>query len=227
LEQQIEQVIAKSKTSLGIGFVMSLLLSLWSGGKGSQSLITACNITYNETSSRSYLLNILIRFAFTLSAVFILLAALFTITVLPYVIDYIGGFEISEQQARWLTWPILMVIFQFTLATLYRYAPSRKHAKWRWVTPGALLATVLWIMASFGFSYYLDHYAKYNETYGSIGGVMILLMWFYLSAFIILFGAEFNSTMELQTHKDSTVGEDKPVGERGAFVADNTKTSLK
>lgn len=222
LEEQIEQVVTKTKTTLGIGLIVSLLLAIWSGGKGSQALVTACNITYDEKSKRHFLLQIMIRITFTLGAIFILLISLFTITLLPSVLAYIGGIQLSEQEARWISWPILMVIFQFTLAAVYRYAPARKNAKWRWVTPGSFVATVLWISASFAFSYYLNHFAKFNETYGSIGGVIILLMWFYLSAFIILLGAEINSAMELFTHKDTTVGEDKPIGERGAYVADNT-----
>jgi membrane protein len=222
LEEQIEQVVTKTKTTLGIGLIVSLLLAIWSGGKGSQALVTACNITYDEKSKRSFLLQIMIRIMFTLGAVFILLISLFTITLLPSVLDYIGGIQLSEQGARWISWPILMVIFQFTLAAVYRYAPARRNAKWRWVTPGSFVATVLWISASFAFSYYLNNFAKYNETYGSIGGVIILLMWFYLSAFIILLGAEINSAMELHTRIDTTVGEEKPIGERGAYVADNT-----
>ncbi|GAA0854631.1 YihY/virulence factor BrkB family protein [Aliiglaciecola litoralis] len=221
LEEQIAQVSSKSQTTLGIGFLVSILLAIWSGGKGSQALMTACNITYNETSSRPFWLKILMRLALTLCAIMILLIALGTITIMPMLIDSLAGVTLSEQQAKWLTWPVLIVLFQFSLAALYRYAPSRRKAKWRWVTSGSTLATLLWISATYGFSYYLSHFAKYNETYGSIGGVIILLMWFYLSAYIILFGAEFNSAMERQTHKDSTIGEDKPIGKRGAYVADN------
>lgn len=122
----------------------------------------------------------------------------------------------------WIAWPLLMVLFNAGLAGLYRYGPYRREAKWRWVTVGSVFATVMWLIASYGFSFYLNHFASYNKTYGSVGGIVILLMWFYLSAYMILLGAQLNSAIEFQTDKDSTVGEDKPKGERGAYVADHS-----
>jgi len=119
-----------------------------------------------------------------------------------------------------ITWPLLAIIFNCALAFLYRYAPHRTAAKWRWITPGSILATLLWIIASIGFSYYVSQFASYNETYGSLGGVVIMLMWLYISAYIIIFGAAINASIEQQTLVDSTVGPVKDVGERGATVAD-------
>jgi membrane protein len=121
----------------------------------------------------------------------------------------------------WISWPLLLLVFNLSLTCLYRYAPHRASAKWRWVTPGALVATLVWLAGSYLFNLYITEYASYNETYGSMGGVVILLMWFYLTAFTILLGAEVNAALELQTIEDTTTGDEKPVGKRGAYVANN------
>ena len=221
IQEQIESIVTKENSTLGIGFALSLTLAIWSGGKGSAALMTACNITYGESPKRSFLVNMVLRFVFTVSALLMVILALLLITVFPVLLAYISSIEMTESHGKWLSWPILTLTFNFALAALYRYAPSRKNAKWRWVTPGSSLATVLWIVASYAFTIYVTEFAQYNETYGSIGGVIVLIMWFYMSAYVILIGAEVNSVMEMQTLGDSTVGEAKPIGERGAFVADH------
>jgi membrane protein len=225
IQDQIENIVTKKNSTLGIGFALSLALAIWSGGKGSSALMTACNITYGEQSDRSLFVKLLLRFIFTLSALVLVILALFLITIFPVLIGYISGIELSRSQSKFLSWPFLILIFNFALAALYRYAPSRKKAKWRWVTPGATFATILWIVASYAFTIYVTEFAQYNETYGSIGGVIVLIMWFYMSAFVILLGAEINSVMELQTHRDSTIGEAQPMGKRGAHVADHKAES--
>jgi membrane protein len=122
---------------------------------------------------------------------------------------------------NWLRWPLLAVIVIFGLSVLYRYAPDRRNARWRWVSWGAVAATVLWLMGSGLFSVYVANFGRYNETYGSIGAVVVLLLWFYLSAFVFLAGAELNAEMEHQTNRDTTVGGDQPRGQRQAYVADD------
>jgi membrane protein len=119
-----------------------------------------------------------------------------------------------------LRWPLLAACFMVALAVLYRLAPSRNDAKWRWVTPGSILAVLLWLIASIAFSFYIGNFANYNETYGSLGAVVGVLMWFWVSAFVVILGAEGNAETERQTRCDSTHGDPKPLGERGAYVAD-------
>ena len=109
----------------------------------------------------------------------------------------------------------------FLLALLYRFGPCRENAKWRWVSVGSLLATAVWLLASAGFSFYVSHFAHYDKTYGSLGAVIIFLFWLYISFYIILLGAEMNAELELQTAVDTTTGRPKPMGKRGAFVADH------
>ncbi|WJG11030.1 YihY/virulence factor BrkB family protein [Aliiglaciecola sp. LCG003] len=221
LQEQIETVISTSNASLTLGFLVSLGLAIYSGGKGSQALVTACNITYQEQQSRSFLINIAFRFVLTLAAILLIASALLLIALLPILIRNISGLELGAGQIKWITWVTLLILFNIGLSSLYRYGPVRSNAKWRWVTIGSFFASIGWVCASVLFSYYLTGYAKYNETYGSIGGIVILLMWFYITAFVILLGAELNSSIELQTRRDSTTGPDKPIGTRGATVADN------
>ena len=117
-------------------------------------------------------------------------------------------------------WPVLALLLITGMALLYRYGPSRDEPKWRWVSWGAVFATAVWIIGSLGFSYYVSNFGSYNETYGSLGAVVILLMWFLLTAYAILIGAEMNGEVERQTEKDTTTGEEEPMGRRGAYSAD-------
>ncbi len=222
IEEQLENLTQKSSSTLSWGFLLSLILSLWSSSKGANALITACNITYNESHGRGFLRGLLARLTCTISIIVTIIMALAFITIVPKWISWATNDLITAKQAGWITFPIMLLLFNASLSALYRYGPHRERAQWRWVTPGSVLATVLWIAASYGFALYLSEFATYNKTYGSVGGIIILLMWLYLSAYIILLGAETNSAIELQTSKDTTVGEEKPKGERGAFVADHT-----
>jgi len=226
LEEQLLAIIEQSSKNLGWGIFLSISLTLWSASKGAGALVEACHITYNEKNQRDFLIGILVRFAVTLIMIFIIIFSLILITALPTLIAYLVDIEINKADVKWITWPMLFVLFNLSLAALYRYAPHRVNPKWKWVTPGALIATFLWVGASVGFSFYVSEYGSYNETYGSVGGVIVLLMWFYLSAFIVLWGSELNAAIEQQTLYDSTVGKDKPLGERGAVVADTVPRGL-
>ncbi len=227
LEEQMESLMDKSNATLSWGVLFSLLLTVWSSSKGANALITACNITYYESRNRGFFKALLARIWFTCSGIGVVIIALLTMTVLPKWISWLTGYEISDHSVKWITWPVLLLIFNVTLAALYRYGPHRARAKWRWVTPGSFMATVLWLLATYAFSLYLSSFDTYDRTYGSVGGIIVLLMWLFISAFIILLGAELNSAIELQTTQDSTAGSPKPMGERGAYVADNTPEALK
>ena len=150
---------------------------------------------------------------------------LLMIVIIPFALSMLD--ETSQSLLGWVTWPVLLIIFNLSLASLYKYAPHRVSAKWRWTTPGALLATLFWLVGSYFFNLYITEYASYNETYGSMGGVVILLMWFYVTAFTILLGAAINAAAELQTEEDTTAGKAKPKGERGAYVANHGPSDLK
>ncbi|WP_462153892.1 YihY/virulence factor BrkB family protein [Pseudoalteromonas piscicida] len=222
--QQLKALTQKSQASLSLGAIFTLFLTIWSSSKGCQALITACNITYHEHNKRQFLQALVVRFLFSVGAIFVAIVALSIIGILPIVLNLVGFTTALDSIIQLITWSILAALFHFSLAFVYRYAPHRRAAKWRWITLGSFTATGLWILASLGFSYYVAQFSSYNETYGSLGGVVIMMMWLYLSAYIIIFGAALNASTELQTLKDSTVGPEKERGQRGAFVADNLTT---
>ncbi len=222
IEEQLTKLTENSNTTLSWGVMLSLLITTWSSSKGSNALITACNITYNEKEGRAFLWGLVARMVLTVAIIAFVIVALLCISVLPEVLSYVAGTALDEKAAMWVTWPVIIFLFNVALAALYRYGPHRRPAKWRWVTAGSLFASIFWVVASYAFSMYLNAFASYSKTYGSLGGIVILLMWFYLSAYIILLGAELNSATEYQTEQDSTVGDDKPKGKRGAYVADHS-----
>ncbi|MCF2916064.1 YihY/virulence factor BrkB family protein [Pseudoalteromonas sp. Cn5-37] len=217
---QVSDITQQSNKVLSASAIGTFLLTIWSSSKGCQALITACNITYHQRNKRQFLMALVVRFLFSLGAIVVALVALLIIGILPIVLNLVGLTELIDLMIQLITWPLLAIIFNLALAFLYRYAPHRTPAKWRWITPGSMLATLMWIIASIGFSYYVSQFASYNETYGSLGGVVIMLMWLYISAYIIIFGAAINASTEQQTLVDSTIGPEKAVGKRGAIVAD-------
>jgi membrane protein len=143
------------------------------------------------------------------------------IVIVPVLLSLVDLGDLAGLLVKLLPWLVLAGFITVALAVLYRYGPSRHEAKTRWVSWGALVAMVLWIGASLLFSLYVSNFASYNKTYGALGAVMILLLWLYISAFIVLIGAELNAEMEHQTERDTTTGRPRPMGERGAFVADH------
>lgn len=218
---QVSSLAQTSNASLSLSAIGTLILTIWSSSKGSQALITACNISYHEYEKRSFFHAQVVRFLFSVGAILVAIFALLIIGILPIVLNLVGLKESINLLIKLISWPLLAFMFNFALVLLYRYAPHRKPAKWRWITLGSCIATVLWILASIGFSFYVSHFASYNETYGSLGGVVIMLMWLYISAYIITLGAVINAATEQQTAKDSTKGPAKERGKRGAYVADH------
>ena len=226
IQKQISNIINKSQAELSASVVFSTLFAVWSASKGAQAMVTASNITYDQREKRGLIMMLVMRVVLTLSAVLVLAGALLAIALLPILLNQIGLKEHSSFLVKLITWPFLAIVFNLALASFYRYGPHRSSAKWRWVTPGSILASVTWVMFSVGFSYYLGQFGQYDKTYGSLGSVVVLLMWFYLTAFIILLGAEFNAAMEHQTEEDSTHGYAKKAGSRGAVVADTRPEDL-
>ena len=220
IEEQLTRVTAGASAALSLGAIVSLLLALWSANKGTQSLITALNIVYHEEEKRSFVWLTLISLGLTLGIILFLIIGLAAIAVMPALFGNLGLPEDIRRLASWLRWPILGIGFVIALSVFYRLAPSRDEARWRWVSWGAVLATVLWLIGSALFSWYVANFGSYNETYGSIGAVVVLMVWFWLSALIVLLGAELNAEMEHQTERDTTRGPERPMGERGAYVAD-------
>jgi membrane protein len=220
IEEQLKRVTSSGSSALSLGALASILLALWSANKGTQSLITALNIVYDEREKRSFVRLTLISLGLTLAIMLFLIVGLAAIAALPALFGNLGLPDSVRQLASWLRWPVLGLGFVIGRAVLYRFAPSRDEPRWRWVSWGAVFATVVWLVGSALFSWYVSNFGSYNETYGSLGAVVVLLMWLWLSALIVLLGAELNAEMEHQTERDTTDDAPAPLGQRGAYVAD-------
>jgi membrane protein len=219
---QLNAVANRPSSALGWTAIVGFLLSLWSARAAMSALIGALDIVYEEEEKRGFIRLALTSILLTLGAVAGGVLALLLIAGIPAILSFLPLGSIAELLVHVLRWGILLLLVMVGLSVLYRFAPSRRQARWRWVSWGAVIATVLWIAASAGFSLFVANFGKYNETYGTIAGVIVLLMWLWISAFAALVGAEINSEMELQTRKDTTVHGDKPMGRREAWVADHT-----
>lgn len=222
ISDQLEKVTGEADSSLGFGLLFSLALTVWSATKGTKALMTAMNIAYNEPETRGLVQGNLTAIAFTVGAVVFTIFSLVTISAIPAVLEFLDFGEPLNSLLRWSRWLVLVTFFVAALAILYRYGPHRANARLQWITPGAVAATVVWVLGSIGFSLYVTNFANYNETFGSLGAVVVLLFWLYLSAFAICLGAELNAELEHQTYRDSTTGPARPAGSRGAYVADHT-----
>jgi membrane protein len=227
LSQQLHSLVAASNGALGLGAIVGLVLALWSASRGMSGLITAINIAYEEKEGRGFFKLNLIALGLTLG----LLAGGVVIISLVAVLPAAAQLLPLGAGTRWLLfivqWPLLIVLVMLGLALLYRYAPDRDKPQWRWVSPGAITATLLWIVASIGFTVYVANFNSYDKTYGSLGGVIILLTWLYLSALMVLLGAVINAQSERQTRKDSTEGHPQAMGQRGAKAADTLGESTR
>jgi len=221
LNDQLTAVVSAGNQRLGIGVVVGLLIALWSAGAGVRAMMTALNIAYHEDEKRSFVRFYATAFLFTLGIVVLALLSVGVIVAVPIVLSLVEPGLLTRMVIKVLPWRILGVFITVALGALYRFGASRAEPRTRWVSVGAVLATVLWIAASVLFSVYVSNFDSYNRTYGALGAVMILLMWLWISAFIVLLGAELNAEMEHQTERDTTSGAARPLGQRGAYVADH------
>jgi membrane protein len=223
LGQQIQQVTSGAGGALGLATVIGILTALWSASSGMKALVTGVNLAYDETEGRKFVKLRGLAILLTLGAMVLMAVALTLIVAFPALADS------WPTALRWtvgvLRWVLLAGLLIAALAVLYRFAPDRDEPRWTWVSWGSGIATVLWILASIGFSVYVNAFGNYNKTYGALAGIIILMFWLYLTAVIVLVGAELNTEMELQTAKDTTAGPSRPMGEREAHAADHVAES--
>jgi membrane protein len=220
LTEQLRNVTQAGRQSLSIGLAVSLLAVLWSASGGVQGLVKGLNLVYDERESRGFLKLRGLSLLLTLGAIVVAVVALALITVFPAVIDDLGLGQAGELAASIARWVVLALLVLVALAVVYRLAPDRANPRWRWVSWGAVVALVVWLLGSVGFSWYVDNFGKYNQTYGALATVIVLLLWLFLSAFAVLLGAEFDAETERQTARDTTTGPERPLGERDAEGAD-------
>lgn len=225
VEGELHRLTANRSSTLGLGFIVGVLVALWSANSGMKALLDSLNVAYGEMEKRSFLKLLGVSISFTLGAIVFFAVALNLMIGVPLVIRFLPLGPIGD-----LLLAILPVLLMFAaavtgLAMLYRFGPSRAEAKWRWVTPGSLAAAILWLIGSILFSWYVSRWSNYSATYGSLGTLIGVLMWIYLSMWVVLIGAELNAQIEHQTAQDTTLGPDRPLGERGAFMADHVGAS--
>ncbi len=220
LRGQLTTLSSTTSSTLGLSAIGTLLFSLWSASKGSGSVIEAMNIIYEERECRKFLKRTSLAIALTFLGTILSLFAMVVVVALPAITGIFNFGAVFETLSIAAGWVILLLIFSFYLSCIYRFGPCRHKAKWKWVSVGSIIASVLWAATSVLFSWYASSFGDYNKTYGSLGAVIVLMMWFYFSSFIILLGGEINSELEHQTKKDTTTGQPKPMGTREAEMAD-------
>ncbi len=221
ISDQIVRIAGNSDGKLTLAFILGLGIALWSANAGVKAIFDALNVVYDEDENRGWIKLNAISLSFTFAGVVVLILILGAVVALPLVLAFVGF--AAQQQAGWLPllrWPVMFALVVLGLSVLYRHGPSRRHAKWRWVSVGSVFAALTWIAVSVAFSWYLSKFADYNATYGSLGAVIGLMMWMWISTAVVLIGAELNSEIEHQTAQDSTTGIAKPLGARGAVMAD-------
>lgn len=223
LREQLLQIVTTSSTQQGFGLLFALLFSTYGAMRAATAMMRALNIIYEEHETRGFFRTTLVAVMITLGMAGIAVTGLISISLFSYarnfLAPYIGAGSLMLIQT--LTWALAGVLVSMTFAIFYRYAPDRRAAKWRWLSLGSVVSTLLWLFITVGFGFYAANFGDYNATYGSLAAIVIFLMWLFLSAYSVLIGAEINAEAERQTFRDSTVGADRPIGMRGAVLADS------
>lgn len=220
IADQVKQVSAQD-SALSFGLAVSVAIALYSSTKGTKAIMSALNIVYDETENRNIVMQNLVALGLTAGFILGMAVALLAVVVVPAVLAVLDlGQGLTGVLVDLVRWSLLAVGLFGALAVIYRVAPNRRPARFQWLTWGAVVAAVLWLAASMLFSWYVSSFGSYNETYGSLGAVVVLLMWFFIGAYAVLIGGEINAEIERRTRRDSTTKPDRPPGRRGAVVAD-------
>ncbi|AWL93799.1 YihY/virulence factor BrkB family protein [Bradyrhizobium ottawaense] len=220
VEEQVARVVSHGSTTLGATFLFGLVLAIWSANAGVKAIFDALNVAYEEREKRSFIKLNMVSLAFTVGGIVALLVMVGLVVAFPLALNHLGMAPESKLIVALARWPLMFLVLLVALAILYRFAPSRDAPRWQWLSLGAVIAAILWIAGSALLSWYLSEFANYNATYGSLGAAIGLMTWMWMSAIVIMFGAELNSEIERQTLKDTTEGPSKPLGTRDAVSAD-------
>ncbi|MFS0851072.1 YihY/virulence factor BrkB family protein [Novosphingobium panipatense] len=225
--EQLANVVSTSDGKKGFGLIIALGIALYGVMKGASALITALNIAYDEEETRSFIRVNLLAFSIAVGSVLVAILAMIAIAAMaaveamfPAAPPFLTGL------AKLASYLVVGIVGSGMAAGVYRYGPDRAHAKWKWLTPGSIFASLSWILITFGFGLYVANFGNYDATYGSLGAAMVLLTWLYLSAYTLLLGAELNCEIERQTARDTTTGPELPMGERGAYAADTVAAEV-
>ena len=220
LTQQVHKLASAGGGKLGFALLIGIATALWTANQGMKALFGALNVVYDEEEARGFVKLTAITLAFTLGAIVFVVLAMGSVVVLPAVLNVIGFGQLTDLLLRLARWPLLLVVIAVLLALIYRFGPSRNRAQWRWVSWGSAFASVAWVLASAAFSWYVSNFGSYDKTYGSLGAAIGFMTWLWISAIVVLAGAELNAEMEGQTARDTTSGPERARGTRGAVKAD-------
>jgi membrane protein len=220
INEQVSRVAQTASGTLGFGAIAGLLVSLWSANQAAKAVFDALNVVYEEHEKRSFITLTLTTLVFTLGFIVFAILTMVAVVALPVVLSFVGLGATVEALLAYGRWPLLLLVVSLVLACLYRWGPSRAKARWRWVTWGSAFAALAWLGVSAAFSWYVSNFGNYNETYGSLGAVVGFMTWIWISAAVILLGAEVNAEMEHQTARDTTTRPERPMGQRQAEMAD-------
>jgi membrane protein len=220
VESQLQKIVEGEPSGLRLGAIAGLVVALWSASAGMKHLIEAVNKAYGEDEDRGFVKLRGLALVLTVGAIVMLATSAALLIVLPASLDDSGGQGVVRAGVLVVRWPLFAAIALVGLAVIHRFAPDRQNARWRWVTPGAVMATVVWVIASVGFSIYTSNFGEYNETYGALGAIVVVMLWLYITTYVIIAGAELNAELERQTAIDTTTGPARPLGSRDAYAAD-------
>jgi membrane protein len=220
LTNQLTSITREGGGGASIGALIAIVGALWVASSGMAALDTGLTVVNRETETRGFVKRRLLALILTVFAVLGVLLMLALVVALPSVLQAIDVGDIGKVAIGLARWVVLAVLLLFGLGVIFRYGPQRRRPRWRWITPGAIVAVVVGLAASIGFSIYVTLMGNYNKTYGSLGAIIVLLLWLYFMAYAVLLGAAMNAELERQTERDTTAGGERPMGERGAYAAD-------
>ncbi len=226
LSERLNSLVTSSSTTLGLGLLVSMAAALWSASAAMKTAMAAINIAYGEKEERGFLKLRGIALLL-LAAILVVLVTLALVAVLPVLFGIMGVGQTGQAIVTYGRWPVMALLVMVAVAVLYRYGPCRHIPSWRWVGWGAVASTLLWLGVTALFSLYVSSFGSFNETYGALAGVIVLMLWLFLSSLVILLGAELNAEVEHQTTVDTTAGESRPMGERGAEKADTVGRAIR
>ena len=206
----------------GWSLVITITIAIWGASKAMNALVIAVNIAYREEIALNFIKQRFVSLILTVGSIIFSVLVLIFLAVIPAGIRWLPLTEGLQTTLSLIRWPLLLVTSMIWLAVIYRFAPHRRGAKWKWITRGSAVAGILWVLASVGLTYGTSHFFDYSATYGSLGAILLILLWFHITGYVLLIGALLNAETEHQTKWDTTIGEDRPIGKRGAFVADHT-----
>jgi membrane protein len=225
VSSQLSSIVDSSPSGLRLGAIAGLVIALWSASSAVKHLVGAISLAYDEEETRGFVRLRGLAVLLTIGGVALMAAVVAGFVAAPRALPDSGAGGVARTVVLVVRWPLLAVVALVVLAVLYRLGPDRDAPAWRWVSPGSVLATVVWVAASAGFSIYTSRFGNYNETYGSLGAVIVVMLWLYLSAYAVIAGAELNAELERQTVADTTRGPSRPLGRRDAYAADTVGAS--